>query len=230
MKQLLSDGVLLTKEDKSGKSYLRLRVLDRDEFSLVDIETNAEFAFQKSYLERLVEEGRFSVADQAKLDAIQKELDDQPPIEMKQSLDEQKRRLRYVEGVLKADIPLGSQKRFTSYLSLKAIELQDRKPPSPVTLYRWVKTYVDSNRDDASLMPGYRKAGNRTPKVPSEHDQFINTVLDSVVGSPKTVVVYHSYLDKLAEHNEQRTRTGLEKISPVSQESIRKRLKRRIAQ
>ena len=229
MTQLLSDGVLLTKEDKSGKSYLRTRVLENGEFQLVDIETDAEFVLQKSHLESLVEEGRFSFADPDELAAIQKQLENQPPIEMKQSLDEQKRRLRYVEGALKADIPLGSQQRFNSYLSLKAIELKDRNPPSAVTLYRWVKTYVDSNGDQASLIPGYRKAGNRTPKVPSEHDQFINTVLDSVVGSPKTVVVYHIYLDKLAEHNEQRTRTGLEKISPVTQESIRKRLKRRIA-
>ncbi|MZI94894.1 hypothetical protein F9817_17090 [Vibrio sp. CAIM 722] len=228
MTQLLSDGVLLTKEDKSGKSYLRLRVLERGEFSLVDIETNAEFVLQKSHLESLVEEGRFSVADQAELDAIQKELDNLPPIELKQSLDEKKRRLKYVEGALKADIPLGSPQRFKSYISIKSIELRDRKPPSAVTLYRWVKKYVDSNGDAASLMPGYRKAGNRTPKVPSEHDQFINTVIASLVGNPKTSVVYDTYLDKLAEHNEQRARTGLERISPVTQESIRKRLKRRI--
>jgi hypothetical protein len=225
MTQLLSDGVLLTKEDKSGKSYLRTRVLENGEFQLVDIETDAEFVLQKSHLESLVEEGRFSFSDPDELAAIQKQIENQPSIEMKQSLDEQKRRLSYVEGALKADIPLGSQQRFNSYLSLKAIELKDRNPPSAVILYRWVKTYIDSNGGQVSLIPGYRKAGNRTPKVPSEHDPFINTV----VGSPKTSVIYHTYLDKLAEHNEQRTKTGMERISPVTQESIRKRLKRRIA-
>ncbi|WP_256384993.1 hypothetical protein [Photobacterium toruni] len=224
MTHLLSSGVLLSKEDKSGKSYLKIRILENGEFSIVDIKTSAEFIFQKGDLEKLVADGRFSVVEQLELDSPQKEF----PIGVNLQLNEQKRRLKYVEGILKASIPLGAPQKFESYLSIKSLELRDPKPPSAVTLYRWVKMYVDSNRDQTSLMPEYRKSGNRVPKVSFEHDQFINTVLDSVVGRQKTSVVYQIYLDKLAKHNEQCVRTGLRRISPVTQESIRKRLKKRI--
>lgn len=227
MTQLFSEGVLLIKEDKSGKSYLRLRVRDSGELLLVDIETNAEYIFQKSHLEKLVQDGRFIAGDETELKAIRKELNNQPPIELKQSVDEQKRRLKYIEGVLKANIPLGSPKRFASYLSLKSIELRDRKPPSATTLYRWVKKYVDSNEDEASLMPSYRSSGNRTPKISSDHDELINSVFNHLVSNPKTSIVYDAYLKALVDHNVFRSKEGLQQLSPVTQESIRKRLKRR---
>ncbi|WP_318441738.1 COG3415 family protein [Photobacterium leiognathi] len=220
MTHLLSNGMLLAKKDKYGKSYLRVQILENGEFLLVDIETSAEFIFEKVVLEKLVADGCFSLADQSEYNSI--------PTKESKLLDEQERRLKYVQGILKADIPLGSHKKFELYTSIKSIELNDCKPPSAMTLYRWVKKYVNSNGDKASLIPEHRKSGNRNPRLSSEHVQFINSVLDSVVGRPKNTIVYNIYLDKLAKHNEQRVKTGLQRIKPVSLETIRKRLKKRI--
>ncbi|WP_318493330.1 hypothetical protein [Photobacterium leiognathi] len=229
MKNPLSNDVLLSKENKSGKlSFLKVRILKNGEFSLVDVETNAEFIFQKEHLEEMVARGHFRVKEQHKRNKL-KELDSLPPIKLKKTHDEQKRRLKYVKGVLNTGIPLGSPQKFESYISIKSIEIKDRNPPSAVSLYRWVKKYVAADGDPASLIPGYRKSGNRAPRVSPEHNQFINTVLDTVVEQQKICIVYQIYLNEVSKYNEQRVGNGLERINPVSQESIRKRWRKRVS-
>ena len=194
---------------------------------LRDVESNAEFHFQIDQLKKLILDEVFTLGTEDDLPALLTELDNQPSPELEQSMNEQRKRLLYVEGAVQANISYGSLEKLASYLEIKSLEIGDRKPPSPITLYRWIKAYVDSNYEDSSLMPAFLKSGNRNAKVPVEHDLLIKKVLGTFDTNIKAPTAYKRYLKQLKELNIEREKSGQSQYKPISLESMRKRLKAR---
>lgn len=142
---------------------------------------------------------------------------------------EQQRRLKYVRGAIDANIPSGIQHKLASYISIKSIELVDCKPPSAVTLYRWIRAYKQSGCEESSLIPGYRKAGNRLPKISDDHNALLTDFLASTDHHLKVPAVYQDYLEVLEDLNTELRNVGKEEIRPISAQALRKRIRSRKA-
>lgn len=165
MTDLLKDNLILTKESKLGVSFFKLSDDAGEKVTLTDIDQGTEFYFESSYFESLLESGVFKVANESEIAAFLEQLPkSESPQEIRDNT-EQQRRLKYVRGAIDAGIPSGTQHKLASYISIKSIELVDCEPPSAVTLYRWIRAYKRSGYDESSLIPRYRKAGNRLPKI-----------------------------------------------------------------
>lgn len=229
MTDLLKDNLILTKESKLGVSFLKLSDGAREKATLTDIEQGTEFHFESSYFESLLESGVFKVANQLEIAAFLGQLPkSESPQEIRDNT-EQQRRLKYVRGAIDADIPSGTQHKLASYISIKSIELVDCDPPSAVTLYRWIRAYKRSGCDESSLIPRYRKAGNRLPKISNDHDELVTGFLNSTDRRLKIPAIYEGYLEVLEDLNLALRSDGKEEIKPITIQALRKRIRARKA-
>lgn len=208
MADLLKDNLTLTRESKLGVSFLKLSDGVGGKVTLTDIEQGTEFHLESSYFESLPKS--------------------ESPQEIRDNT-EQQRRLKYVTGAIDADIPSGTQHKLASYISIKSIELVDCKPPSAVTLYRWIRAYKQSGCEESSLILGYRKAGNRLPKISDDHNALLTDFLESTDHHLKVPAVYQDYLEVLEDLNTELRNVGKEEIKPISAQALRKRIRSRKA-
>ncbi|EGQ9744513.1 hypothetical protein FWP33_18600 [Vibrio parahaemolyticus] len=229
MTDSLKDNLILTKESKLGVSFFKLSNGAGEKITLTDIEQGTEFHLERSYFESLVGSGVFNVANQSEIETFLEQLPkSEPPQEIRDKA-EQQRRLKYVNGAIDAGIPTGTQHKLASYISMRSIELVDCDPPSAVTLYRWIRAYKHSGFDASSLIPRYRKAGNRLPKISNDHDALVTDFLNSADRCLKVPAIYQGYLEVLEDLNKKLRSTGKEAIKPISEHALRKRIKARKA-
>ncbi|MFG0906061.1 hypothetical protein [Photobacterium damselae] len=219
---------VLLKENNGRKCFLAIHPRDDGSLELRDIETDTNFVFSLDQLESLINNGMFSVRDEEEalehLKKIAPVLDENPAIQNAKT--EQKRRLQYVHGALEANLPIGAPSKLITYIEMKSLELNDKKPPSAVSLYRWLKAYKESHSDEGSLLPSYQNSGNRNSKVPLEHSNFIDAVIRNHKSSIKVNEVYGNYLAQLELFNQERFEGSLGRFKPISQYSFRRRWRR----
>lgn len=243
MKNFFEKDAVLKKNFGSQNKYFVLSLVDIDVLSLRDTENNVEFIYKRSQLNNLIDIGVFNVLKKEKYEEIIKESGNKAchgcffskksksetsvSRSAKDPLIEQKRRLKYVQGALVDNTLAVSFSLLSAYISEKSTKINDKRPPSSITLYRWIQKYLKSDSDESSLIPRYSKSGNRTPKVSIEHDELLNTILSHFPEKCKVGDVYDAYLNALVNLNKVRMKNGKQRFKPVSQESLRKRLKKR---
>lgn len=81
---------------------------------------------------------------------------------------EAKRRENYVKAALDNNLETRTQAALAPIIEQVAQAIEDPKPPSAITLYRWLKSYEDSGQDIRALVPNYRKRGDYRPKIHPE--------------------------------------------------------------
>lgn len=225
MLQRITNDTVLTRETKAGKSFFQLSNNADGKLKLKDIEQGTEFYLEAAYLESLVEAGKFQVAEPSELAEILNKMKVSKSHEEIRDSNECQRRLQYVTGAIESNIPC-SLPKLTAYISVRSLEIVDVNPPSAPTLYRWIRAYKNSGQNESSLIPNYKKAGNRTAKIDEKHDVLITNFLTRADHSCKLAVVYHDYLEAVAEFNAAQHLDGENSLIPISTEAMRKRLRR----
>lgn len=79
------------------------------------------------------------------------------------SAEEAKRRLRYVQKCIDSKIESVTKKYLEPVIQEVAKEIQDPRPPSHITAYRWLRAYIRAGCDIRALLPRSRP-GNRQRK------------------------------------------------------------------
>ena len=85
------------------------------------------------------------------------------------------RKMAYVEHINQANLPGFSEKHLAPEIQKVATVINDDKPPSWITVIRWVKRYVQSGWDSNALYKDYEK-GNKTLRMPVEVIEAIKEV------------------------------------------------------
>lgn len=220
----ITNDIVLTKATKLGKTFLKVISTNQKTVTLQDIKNKVDFIFDSNHLETLIENGSLLVAQPDELESILKSTQEAIlPIEQ-QINKERIRRLNYVKGALESSVKYGSQPKLAAYVSIRSLELVDTKPPSAVSVYRWINTYLKSGQDELSLNPKLNNRGNRSAKVCPAQDQLIDAFLIACNKNMKMMTLYREYLERLKCENDIRESNHQEKIIAISSEGFRKRL------
>lgn len=97
---------------------------------------------------------------------------------------EAKRKEKYVLTVLKQKVSTYTSSSLTPIIQQVAQQIEDKHPPSHITLYRWLKDYLPSG-DIRSLIPRHQGKGNFNPKITPEVDKLIKEVITEVYLTPE---------------------------------------------
>lgn len=91
--------------------------------------------------------------------------------------EESLRRYKYVTGLINRGVQYWSPQYIEDLLPEVAVELQDPKPPSWLTIWRWHKQYVQANYSILGLYPANYKKGNRKSRLKKEVDECIKKAI-----------------------------------------------------
>jgi putative transposase len=97
---------------------------------------------------------------------------------------EAQRKEKYVLTVLKQKVSTYTSSSLTPIIQQVAQQIEDKHPPSHITLYRWLKDYLPSG-DIRSLIPRHQGKGNFNPKITPEVDKLIKEVITEVYLTPE---------------------------------------------
>ena len=137
--------------------------------------------------------------------------------------EEAKRRYRYVSRVLNTTPNKRTAKTLEPIISLVSKEIEDDKPPSWLTLYRWLKKYSSSGEDIRSLVPLHSAKGNRQPRLNPEVRQIIKNAIDQVylnTTQAEGADVYDRVIIEINQSNRLREALGQEKLAIPSMTTI----------
>ncbi|MBE9002773.1 transposase [Nostoc sp. LEGE 12447] len=98
---------------------------------------------------------------------------------------EAQRKEKYVLTVLEQKISTYTSASLTPVIQQVAEKIEDKHPPSYITLYRWVKEYRHSGGNIRSLIPQHQAKGNFKPKIAPEVYQLIKEVINEVYLTPE---------------------------------------------
>ena len=87
------------------------------------------------------------------------------------------RRYKYVTGLINRGVQYWSPNYIEDLVPDIAVELQDPKPPSWLTIWRWHKQYVQANYSILGLYPANYKKGNRKSRLKKEVDECIDKAI-----------------------------------------------------
>ncbi len=137
--------------------------------------------------------------------------------------EEAKRRYSYVSRVLSSTSLKRTATTLEPIISLVSREIKDSKPPSWLTLYRWLKNYSSSGEDIRSLVPLHSAKGNRQSRLNPEVRQIIKNAIESVYLNPTQAEgadVYDRVIIEINQSNRLRSALGQEKLEIPSQMTI----------
>lgn len=103
------------------------------------------------------------------------------------------RRLGYVRGVLSSGISRGRTELMLSVIREQATQMSDPKPPSPKTVWRWIKCYQDAKNDLTSLISRHLQRGC-SERVTAIEEQDIQDAIDEWYMTSNRTSVRGAYL------------------------------------
>lgn len=90
------------------------------------------------------------------------------------SLEQRKealRRYQYVAEILKQKIKKTTKEMIQQIIEAVSRKIEDAKPPSSITFYRWYRRFIKSSNDIRSLIPFTNNRGNREAKLSRNNDK-----------------------------------------------------------
>jgi putative transposase len=106
---------------------------------------------------------------------------------------EAQRKEKYVKAVIEQKIETYTSSSLTPIIKQVAQNISDSKPPSNITLYRWLKDYTSSGGDIRSLIPRYQARGNYDYKIDPEIHRLIDEVIAEVYLAPERPSIARIY-------------------------------------
>jgi putative transposase len=151
------------------------------------------------------------------------------------SAEEAKRRMRYVQKFIDSKIESVTKKYLEPAIQEVAKEIQDQHPPSHITVYRWLRAYIQAGCDIRALLPR-RRPGNRQRKFGKKTGlkmtqearerarqtaQIVDDVINESYMKPRRLTVQATYdLVEARIFEENRFRTPDTKLPIPSRDSV----------
>lgn len=209
-----------------GREYIILQRLAGGEFQVRDVVTeNLSIIKETALIQYLFkDELEFKTPRESQKPSEKKDYRtadfSQISSELKQ---EAKRRENYVKAALDNNLETWTQSALTPIIEQVAQAIEDPKPPSAITLYRWLKSYEDSGQDIRALVPNYRKRGDYRPKIQSEVRRIVDQAIATVYLTPSRAnvdAVYDEVIVLLERENSFRAETGMEPLKMPHRSTI----------
>ncbi len=137
--------------------------------------------------------------------------------------EEAKRKYSYVSRVLESTPNKQTAKTLEPIITQVSKEINDRKPPSWLTLYRWYKNYFSSGQDIRSLVPLHSAKGNYQSRLNPEVKQIIKNAIDSVylnTTQAEGMDVYDRVIISINQSNRLRAKLGQKELAIPSHMAI----------
>jgi putative transposase len=122
------------------------------------------------------------------------------------------RKQHYIEDILSQNLDKYTFESLTPIIKQVSLVIQDKKTPSYITVYRWLKDYENSGSDIRSLIPRYSLRGNYLSKVEPEVKNIIDEVIEETyLTRNKTHIanVYHTVIARIYHENIRRKSVGI---------------------
>lgn len=129
--------------------------------------------------------------------------------------EEAKRRFRYVNYYFKQCLQTRTEQSLQPVIDTVTKEIDDSKPPSWITLYRWIKRYEESNHDIRSLVTNHIAKGNSQKRLPVEVHKIIDEVVQEVylsLGKPNVAAAISEIIYRVTQENAFREKINLEQL------------------
>lgn len=124
---------------------------------------------------------------------------------------EAQRKEKYVQAALEQKLEKYTKESLSPIIEQVGQALKDEKPPSHITLYRWLKDYNNSGGDIRSLVPRYLAKGNYNLKINPDVHRLIDEVIAEVYltpNQPTIAQVYDVVICRILQENNLRTSRG----------------------
>ena len=137
--------------------------------------------------------------------------------------EEARRKYSYVSRVLESTPDKQTAKTLKPVITEVSQEIEDSKPPSWSTLYRWYKNYIASDKDIRSLVPLHSAKGNYKSRLNPEVRQIIKDAIEQVYLNPiqaEGMDIYDRVIIGINQSNRIRAKLGQEELAIPSHMTI----------
>ncbi|MEN9567301.1 MAG: hypothetical protein RLZZ69_2497, partial [Cyanobacteriota bacterium] len=202
-----------------GQEYSVEKRLPTGEVLLNNLLTNVRSNLKETVLTQLLFEGELQFLDSGLSETkhtSNKRFSHRDFTQLPEALrEEAKRKHSYVTKVLELTPDKQTAKTLKPVIAEVSQEIEDSKPPSWLTLYRWHKNYIASDKDIRSLVPLHSSKGNHQSRLNPEIRQIIKDSIDSVYLNSvqaQGVDVYERVVIGINQSNRLREKLGTEQL------------------
>ncbi|MBM5575315.1 Mu transposase C-terminal domain-containing protein [Deefgea sp. CFH1-16] len=155
-----------------------LKAIPNQAVTLLNERTSNIREISRDVINGYIQEGSFKVLEGQD---IIKRADGLPPIPAalpEHHRAELYRRLQYVITAIEQTTAFSNKAQMSQIATAVASTLGDFSQPSPITFYRWCRTYTDSGQDIMSLVPRTANSGRRCGQVADEVIELFFDIVD----------------------------------------------------
>jgi len=160
------------------RQYACLRKISQSTWQLEELRTKRIFEYEDSELRQFYADGRltFSSGNTPLVNEASKKLGARHIELSPGDWELAKVRRAYVQAVI--DLPNNKSLLQNPIQEVWAKLREPETPPSPISVYRWKKRYIEAGRDIRSLVPRHSNSGNKTKRYPPEVEEAVEKAVD----------------------------------------------------
>lgn len=165
-----------------SRQYTLLRKISESTWQLEELRTMRIFEFESHKLRKMYVDGSLVFVSRSKSIGIKNSPEEigTPHIEISsEDWEVAKVRRAYVHAVI--DLPYNKSLLHSAIQEVWRKVREPNEPPSPISVYRWKKRYLEASRDIRSLVPQLSKSGNRKNRYPPEVEEIVEKAISSKV-------------------------------------------------
>lgn len=210
-----------------GQEYSLEERLPNGEVRLKNLLTNTSSKLKETVLTQLLFKGELQFLNSDRFEDRKQRKNSFNHIDFTQLpealREEARRKYSYVSRVLKSTPDKQTAKTLKPVIAEVSQEIEDSKPPSWSTLYRWYKNYIASDKDIRSLVPLHSAKGNHKSRLNPEVKQIIKDAIEQVYLNPtqaEGMDVYERVIIGINQSNRIRAKLGQEELAIPSHMTI----------
>ena len=219
-----------------GRHFVIERRSENGNIQVKDISNNEFLTFPEKDMVDALFDGKLEIIDKtdsSKTGGVQ--FVDDLILAKESHQKEAKRRFCYIEKCISSKINTATKEILEPIILLVSKEIKDLRPPSEITLYRWLSEYKKAEHDVRALIPKFRKgntarnfgksAGKQLTDSDREHAREVTEIVDQVINekylSPQKLTVQGVYdLLKIRIAEKNRFREEKDKLPTPGKTSI----------
>ena len=210
-----------------GQEYSLEERLPNGEIQLKNLLTNTSSKQKETVLTQLLFKGELQFLNSDRFEDREQRKNSFNHIDFTQLpealREEARRKYSYVSRVLESTPDKQTAKTLKPVIAEVSQEIEDSKPPSWSTLYRWYKNYIVSDKDIRSLVPLHSAKGNHKSRLNPEVRQIIKDAIEQVYLNPtqaEGMDVYERVIIGINQSNRIRAKLGQEELAIPSHMTI----------